>query len=210
MVEWFGRRTTTHARLRIADRVGRRERCRWCGAGHGHVLLPFVQRRHIRESRCADRSDDRNSIAGCGFIDTRRRCQTGRFFSRLKSSLTVFPGVVAALLPSVTCPLCWPAYAGLLSAMGMTFLFSEAYLLPLTAGLLVIAVVALWFGGKRRGDYKPFTAGLIGVAILLAGRFVVDSSVTLYLGAALLVGASFWNAWPRRSRSRCQGSACRS
>lgn len=126
-----------------------------------------------------------------------------------KSSLMTFPGVAAAFLPSVTCPLCWPAYAGLLSAMGLTFLFSEAYLLPLTAGLLVIAVAALWLGGKRRGGYRTFTVGLIGAATLWVGRFVVDVPVMLYLGAALLVGASFWNAWSRRSRPSCSGSGCR-
>jgi len=126
-----------------------------------------------------------------------------------KSSLITFPGVAAAFLPAVTCPLCWPAYAGLLSALGMSFLFLDTYLLPLTAGLLVIALAALWFGGKKRGDYKPFTLGLVGVTVLLVGRFAVHSSVMLYTGAALLVVASFWNAWPRRSGPGCKDPGCR-
>jgi len=125
-----------------------------------------------------------------------------------KSSLMTLPGVAAAFLPAVTCPPCWPAYAGLLSAMGLTFLFSEAYLLPLTAGLLLIAVAGLWFGSKTRGGYRSLIVGLIGVSVLFAGRFVFDSSVMLYFGAALLVIASLWNAWSRRSRPRCEGSKC--
>src|SRR2546427_12053208 len=53
------------------------------------------------------------------------------------------PGIVAALLPSLTCPLCWPAYAGVLSSLGVGFVGTTAYLLPLTATFLAIAVGAL-------------------------------------------------------------------
>ena len=46
------------------------------------------------------------------------------------ASVLVVPGIVAALLPSLTCPLCWPAYADVLSALGVGFVGTTAYLLP--------------------------------------------------------------------------------
>ena len=63
----------------------------------------------------------------------------------LKQGLLALPGIGASLLPKVACPLCWPAYAGLLSSVGLTFLLSSTYLLALTASFLVIAVGALGY-----------------------------------------------------------------
>ena len=47
--------------------------------------------------------------------------------------VAVLPGVGVSLLPKLTCPMCWPAYAGLLSAVGLGFLISSQYLLGLFA-----------------------------------------------------------------------------
>ncbi len=38
-----------------------------------------------------------------------------------KLGLLAVPGVVVSLLPSLTCPLCWPGYAALLSSFGLAF-----------------------------------------------------------------------------------------
>ena len=47
--------------------------------------------------------------------------------------LSVLPSVVLALLPRLACPCQFPAYAGLLSSMGLSFLTQTVYLFPLTA-----------------------------------------------------------------------------
>jgi hypothetical protein len=46
------------------------------------------------------------------------------------------PAALASTLPVLGCPLCWPAYAALLSSLGLGFLVYERYLLPLTISLL--------------------------------------------------------------------------
>jgi len=51
-----------------------------------------------------------------------------------KQSLLAMPGVGVSLLPKLICPLCWSAYAGLLSTLGLGFLISTKYLIPVTAG----------------------------------------------------------------------------
>jgi hypothetical protein len=42
-----------------------------------------------------------------------------------KQALLAAPGVGVSLLPKLVCPLCWPAYAGLLSTFGLGFLISR-------------------------------------------------------------------------------------
>ena len=115
------------------------------------------------------------------------------------ASVLVVPGIVAALLPNLTCPLCWPAYAGVLSALGVGFVGTTAYLLPLTAAFLAIAVGALAFAARRHGSYRPLVLGLVGSAIVLLGKFVLDATPATLGGIGLLVAASLWNTSPRRA-----------
>jgi len=62
-----------------------------------------------------------------------------------KQGVLALPGVAVSLLPKLVCPMCWPAYAGLLSSVGLGFLISAAYLLPFTAGFLALALAAMGF-----------------------------------------------------------------
>ncbi len=116
-----------------------------------------------------------------------------------RSSLAVFPAIGASLLPVGVCPICWPAYAGLLSALGFAFLLETAYLLPATALFLVIAVAALAYKARTRRGCRPFVLGLLASAIVLLGKFVFESDTAMYGGIAMLITASLWNAWPRKN-----------
>lgn len=118
--------------------------------------------------------------------------------SRWKQGLLALPGVGVSLLPKLACPLCWPAYAGLLSSVGLGFLISAAYLLPLTAGFLVIALGAMAFKANSRHGYGPFLLGLLAAAAVLLEKFRWESSPITYCAVVLLVIASLWNAWPIR------------
>lgn len=116
-----------------------------------------------------------------------------------KSSLATVPGIAFAFLPKLACPACWPAYAGLLSSVGLGFLLDTAYLFPLTATFLFLAVGALAFRAGTRRGYAPFAVGLVATAVVIVGKFVFDSNAAMYGGIGLLVAASVWNAWPVRS-----------
>src|SRR5436305_8483390 len=115
---------------------------------------------------------------------------------RWKQGMLVLPGVGVSLLPKLACPLCWPAYAGLLSSVGLGFLISSTYLLPLTAGLLAITLCAMGFRAKKRHGYGPFLLGLVAATGVLFGKFTWESHLTIYGAVGLLVVASLWNAWP--------------
>ena len=108
------------------------------------------------------------------------------------------PSIGAALLPKLACPACWPAYAGLLSSLGIEFIDYTPYLLPLTGAFLAIAVVALAYRARTRRGYGPFGLGLIGAGIVLIGKFGFDSDPAMWGGLGVLVAASLWNTWPMR------------
>ena len=116
-----------------------------------------------------------------------------------KRSLAVMPGIGVSLLPKLMCPLCWPAYAGIVSALGLGFLISTQYLLPLTVTFLAITAAALGFRASQRHGYGPLSLGLIAAATILTGKFYFDVAQAAYVGVALLIAASVWNSWPRRA-----------
>jgi len=115
-----------------------------------------------------------------------------------KQGLLALPSVGVSILPKLACPACWPAYAGLLSSVGLGFLISTVYLLPLTAAFLVLALAALVFRANKRRGYGPFVVGLVAGSAVLLGKFAWASNLTMYSALALLVMASLWNAWPLR------------
>jgi len=120
-----------------------------------------------------------------------------RSSSGWRSSLATIPGIAFAFLPKLACPACWPAYAGLLSSVGLGFLLKTAYLFPLTAAFLVLAAGALAFRAQARRGYGPFAMGLVAACVVLVGKFVFESNAAMYSGIGLLVAASVWNTWPK-------------
>ena len=117
--------------------------------------------------------------------------------------LGVLPGIGIGLLPKLTCPLCWPAYASLMSTLGVGFLISAEYLLATTAVFLFLAVGSLLFRAKGRRGYGPPILGAGAAAAVLIGKFQFESATAAYGGLTLLVAASLWNSWPRRVADNC-------
>jgi len=120
-------------------------------------------------------------------------------------SLAVLPGIGAALVPALSCPACWPAYAGLLSSMGVGFLDPGPWLFPLTLIFLAIALTSLAYKGVKQKTWGPFYFGLAGSVLLVTGKYTFNSDALLYIGVVLLVIGSVWNAWPKKV---CTAKSC--
>lgn len=116
-----------------------------------------------------------------------------------KDTALAVPGVGVSMLPKVICPVCSPAYAAVVSSLGLGFLVSITYLLPVTAAFLAIAVGALGVRASRRRGLGPFWIGVIAASSVLIGKFRLDSAMITYAGVGLLVIASVWNVIPRRT-----------
>ena len=111
--------------------------------------------------------------------------------------VAAFPAVALALLPKVACPACWPAYAGIVSALGIGFVLKTQYLLPLTVLFLAVSLSTLLYKARVRGGVGPFILGFVGAIMIVFGKFTIDSDVLVYSGVGILIGASLWKSWPR-------------
>ncbi len=117
----------------------------------------------------------------------------------VRHSVLAIPGIGVALLPKLACPLCWPAYAALVSALGLSFLLTAAVLFWLTAILLLATVLALAIGSRKRHGHGPTFAATLASLMILIGKFGVESELLAYGGIAVLIAAALWNAWARNS-----------
>ncbi len=122
--------------------------------------------------------------------------------SRWAVLAAALPGVGVALLPKVVCPFCWPAYAAILSALGLSFLMERTYLLPLTLGALALVLGVLAWGARRSGRWWPLGLGTAGAALVLAFKFLWDVPAATYAGAALLFAACVAHTLRPRARVR--------
>lgn len=115
-------------------------------------------------------------------------------------SLAVLPGALLALLPSATCPMCLAAYAGVLSAVGLGFLFNERVLAPLIVIFLAIGIFSVAWSTRSRRRREPLLGTLLGSAAVVAGRLIWHVPALVYSGVALLLAASLFNLWLKRPR----------
>lgn len=113
------------------------------------------------------------------------------------------PAALAAALP--TCPLCWPLYAGALSAVGLGFLLNSEYVSFLAGALLLVTLWPLASSARVQGFYGPLLVGAAGSGAVLLGKFVWPFDVMLYGGLTALLAAFAWNIRLRDKKdcSRC-------
>jgi len=73
------------------------------------------------------------------------------------------------------CPACWPAYTGIVSALGLSFLISAKYLLLVTAVFLSITLLTLGFKASRWNGFGPLILGLLASGTILSGISIFRS-----------------------------------
>ena len=111
--------------------------------------------------------------------------------SRWQAMAASFPAIGTALLPKLTCPLCFPAYAAVLSALGIEFVNYTPYLLPLTVIFLAVAISVLALQARRTGKIIPLALGIIASLIVLFAKFGIDADWLTTGGIIMLVAAIF-------------------
>lgn len=104
-------------------------------------------------------------------------------------------GVIAASCAALCCAGA-PIIVSVLAATGLSFLRTDAILLPIIAVALVIALLGFWTGRRIHGSTGPLGLGSIGSLVLVAGvGFVhgMPAKVLIGSGALLLLIAMLWN-----------------
>jgi 4-amino-4-deoxy-L-arabinose transferase-like glycosyltransferase len=111
--------------------------------------------------------------------------------------------LAVAALPK--CPLCLLAWAGVAGSAGFASTYG-AWLLPGTAALLALTVLALALSGRTRG-FGPAALALAASAAVLIGKFGGDRPPLLYAGLAALAAAALWGGWPRPAPAEAHACA---
>jgi len=91
---------------------------------------------------------------------------------------------------------------------GIAFgLFPEATTIVIVLTSMVIAWLLVVFARSgARHPVMPVGLGLVASAVVLLGKFALDSDAAMFAGVGLLVAASLWNTWPR-SAAGCPACA---
>lgn len=90
-----------------------------------------------------------------------------------------------------------PIIVSVLAATGLSFLRTDAILLPIIAVALAIALFGFWTGRRIHGSNGPLLLGAIGSVALVAGVVFVHgmpAKALIGAGAVLLLAAMIWNA----------------
>ena len=119
---------------------------------------------------------------------------------RKRFAVLGIPASALAALP--LCPACYPAYAGILSALGLSVLADTTVQTVLTVLLLAVALGGLLYDAKSRRGYGPFALGAVTAAVLAFSKFVMGSDPITYAGVGVLALAGLWNVWPRVETAR--------
>lgn len=122
----------------------------------------------------------------------------------------VVPALGASLLPSLSCPACWPAYASLLGAAGLSFLGDSRYLFWSNAAALVFGLIVL-ARRARHNSYVPVLIAALAAVLVLSGKFLLNSNLANWMGAAAFLAAFVWSGIKARPAScpSCAGNFSR-
>jgi hypothetical protein len=105
-------------------------------------------------------------------------------------------GVVAATCAALCCAGA-PIIISILAATGLSFLRSDAILLPVIAIALLFALWGFWRSSRAHGSRVPMNSGIAGSLALIVGVIYLHGSLAkLFIGAGtfLLLAATVWNA----------------
>ncbi|SEN52532.1 hypothetical protein SAMN05216325_12228 [Nitrosomonas marina] len=108
----------------------------------------------------------------------------------MKKFFIALPSFLASAfvaLPILTCPACWPLYAGLLSALGLSFVDYTPFLFPVTAVLLFISLVSLAWKDMT----KSFVKNALRPVFLNHRAIIIPKYVMGIFLVILVITASF-------------------
>lgn len=124
----------------------------------------------------------------------------------LKNNVNDRNTALGAFVSALFCPICFPALAGIASALGLSFLTRfEGIFLLLFHVFAFISLYSVWQGfGKHRVKLPLVLSGLGMLLIFGAIYQLLPIYALVYLGMLLLVGGAFLNAHHVRKYSALQ------
>ncbi|MCI0747151.1 MAG: MerC family mercury resistance protein [Verrucomicrobia subdivision 3 bacterium] len=117
-------------------------------------------------------------------------------------------GSTASLLSSLvsmTCPLCIPGAAALITSIGLGVAITVELMQGILILLLLISVGSLVWAARLHKRRWIVGAGVAGATLIYGGRYIWFSTALMGVGAALLIGTSLMNlGLKRRACCKCE------
>lgn len=116
---------------------------------------------------------------------------------------------VASALSSgvaIVCPVCIPAVGAFLVSIGLGVAVNITVLRSVLIVLLLASIGSLTWSATKHGRWWVVASGLLGAALIYAGRYLWFNEIMMWLGAAILIGTALINFKIKRGCARCQPS----
>ncbi|HEX7152918.1 MAG TPA: hypothetical protein VF618_15630 [Thermoanaerobaculia bacterium] len=113
-----------------------------------------------------------------------------------RSAAASAAAIFAVLTPK--CPFCLIAVA---STVGVQVTALGRWLLPATVVLLAVSLAFTGWASHVRRQWAAFVIAALGAATVMFGRLALDSTVTLAVGALLMIAAALWLGRTPRAES---------
>lgn len=117
-------------------------------------------------------------LGGCNGSAHQGRSPFGRFH------LPLLPALAIAVIPK--CPLCWAAWLGVATTLGLGRIGYQPWLLPAMAVFLGVVLTTLVWRDWRRRQFAISILLILGGSLVIAGRLALEHPPTLYAGIAIL------------------------
>jgi hypothetical protein len=101
-------------------------------------------------------------------------------------------GAVLPFFACLFCPICAPAIAGSLSALGVGVLSEGDAHSALIAGTLMVSLASAGWTAGRRNRGWPVVVAVLGAVAVVLGHFVIDFEPLEIGGAIVVAAASLW------------------
>ena len=116
----------------------------------------------------------------------------------------VASGLSAAV--ALFCPVCIPAIGSLLASLGLGFVVTTTVLRPALIALLAVSLGSLAWDVTRHRRWEVIVFGVVGAALVYAGRYLWPSTILLWAGAVIMIGTSVNNLRLKRHCPQCRTS----
>lgn len=112
---------------------------------------------------------------------------------------------VVSSVVSMTCPLCIPGVAALVSSIGLGMAITAELMQGILIILLLISIGSLVWAARLHKQLWVVSVGVAGATLIYGGRYLWFSTALMWVGAALLIGTSLVNLLlKRRACCKCQ------
>ena len=125
----------------------------------------------------------------------------------VRATKTNWLATIASALSSgvaIVCPVCIPAVGAFLVSIGLGVAVNITVLRSVLIVLLLASIGSLTWSATKHGRWWIVISGLLGAALIYAGRYLWFNEIVMWIGAATLIGTSLANFKIKRGCPRCQ------